>query len=333
MRITRALWARLTGKPLALCDIGDVDGVASAALFKRRYPHGVVVLMGPNDVRKWWVRALRWDFVADLPCPGKARVRADHHITNKPCAEEEYYDPNAPAAAVLAAKALGLEGDPVARELVEAAVQTDTANVSDRRVMLLDLAVRYASEEEKYTVVNMLAEKGLAALDTEPLKMLAERGLARHGLVLKIADALPRTDVLTIYVPTRLGISYRMLAIELQKRGTQFVNVLAKRGWRGFRLYCGANRDSGYNCAELAAKFGGGGHKFAAGAHIKAPLFKPDAPIWNLVNITRPKALYVITKCDTSICVQEWAPSRSHERREILRIEDVRAAEGRSHIA
>lgn len=298
MKILRALLAKASGRPVALCDVGDVDGLASAALFKRRYPHGVVVLMAPSDVKKWWVKSLTWDFVADLPCPGRAWVRADHHVTNKPCAEADYYDPGAPAAALLAARALGLDGDAVARELVEAAVQTDTANITDQRVKLLDLAVRYSSEEEKYAVVDLLARRGLAAVEEEALRRLAERGLERDGLTRKIAEALPGDEALFIYSPRRLGISYRALTIELEKRGARFVNILVRRGWRTYRLYCGAHRDSRYNCAELAARLGGGGHKYAAGALIKAPIYDLTRPIYTLAGLVKPEVVYVLGRCE-----------------------------------
>ncbi|AAL64620.1 hypothetical protein [Pyrobaculum aerophilum] len=294
----RALLAKLRGRPIALCDVGDVDGLASAALFKKRHPEGVVILVGPSDVKKWWVRAFTWDFVADLPCPGKAKVRADHHVTNKPCAEAEYYDPNAPAAAVLAAKALGLENDAVAKELVEAAVQTDTANITDQRVRLLDLAVRYAGRGEKYAIVDLLAVRGLAALEEGPLKKLAERGIERHNFLLKIAELLPLEESLFIYSPVRLGISYRMLTIELEKRGVQFVNILVRRGYRTYRLYCGAHKEGRYNCAEIASKMGGGGHKFAAGAVIKAPIYNVTKPIYALAELLKPNVVYVLGKCD-----------------------------------
>ncbi|MCU7787364.1 Fis family transcriptional regulator [Pyrobaculum sp. 3827-6] len=298
MKVLRALLAKAARRPLALCDVGDVDGLASAALFKRRYPEGVVVLMAPSEVKKWWVKALTWDFVADLPCPGRAKVRADHHLTNKPCAEVEYYDPGAPAAALLAARALGLDGDAVARELVEAAVQTDTANVTDRRVRLLDLAVRYSGEAEKYAVVDILAKRGLAAVEEEPLKSMAERGLERDGLMRRLAEALPGEEKLFIYSPRRLGISYRALTIELEKKGARFVNILVKRGWRTYRLYCGAHRDSGYNCAELAARLGGGGHKYAAGAVIKAPIYDLTRPIYTLAELVKPEVVYVLGRCE-----------------------------------
>jgi hypothetical protein len=76
MRLLDALHAKAAGRPLALCDANDVDGIASAALFLRRHPDGIVVLAYPTDVQRGrWVRWLPWSFVADLPCPGKADLR------------------------------------------------------------------------------------------------------------------------------------------------------------------------------------------------------------------------------------------------------------------
>lgn len=290
--------AKLTGRPLALCDVGDVDGIASAALFKRANPRGAVVLAGPADVKKWWIRLTRWDFVADLPCPGRVRVRADHHKTNKPCAEVEFYDPEAPASALLAAKALGLENDEVAKQLVDAAIQTDTANVTDPRVRLLDLAIRYADRREKLAAVEKLAKAGLAALEEEPLKSLAQRGLERNRQIQEIATKLPAEETLFIYSPIRLGISYRLLTIELEKKGVKFVNILVKRGWRVYRLYCGAHRDSPYDCTEVATRMGGGGHKYAAGAHIKAPIYDRHRPLRQLIQLLKPNVVYVLGSCN-----------------------------------
>jgi Exopolyphosphatase-related proteins len=299
MPLLEVLAAKLAGKPIALCDASDVDGIASAALFKRAHPNGHVELMGPSDVKKkWWVKLIEWDFVADLPCPGKAKIRADHHKTNKPCAQTEFYDPEAPASAVLAAKALGLEDDDVARQLVEAAVQTDTANVTDPKIRLLDLAVRYASDSERIVAVEKLALKGLAALDEEPLRSMAERGVERDRLVAQIANSIPTEERLFIYSPTKLGISYRVLAIELEKKGARFVNILVRRGWRTYRLYCGAHRDGPYDCTEVATRLGGGGHKYAAGALFKAPLLNPLKPLFDLAQQLKPSVVYVLGSCN-----------------------------------
>jgi hypothetical protein len=290
--------AKLAKRPVALCDAGDVDGIASAALFKRRHPNGYVELAGPTDVRRWWVKLVWWDFVADLPCPGRAKTRADHHKTNKTCAEAEFYDPEAPASAVLAARALGLEGDEVAGQLVEAAVQTDMANVTDPKIKLLDLAVRYAGKRQKLVAVEKLAQKGLAAVDEEPLRSMAERGLEKDRLVAQIASSIPAEETLFIYSPTQLGISYRLLAIELERKGAKFVNILVRRGWRTYRLYCGAHWDGLHDCAEVAARMGGGGHKYAAGALIKAPLLDLEKPLRDLLAALKPPAVYVLGDCN-----------------------------------
>lgn len=294
-----AVMAKILRRPLALCDANDVDGIASAALFLRRYPRGVVVLSYPSQVqRKRWYKLFKWDFVADLPCPGKAVVRADHHKTNRPCADKEFYDPEAPASGVLALKALGLEGDPVAQELAEAARQTDTADIRDDAVRDLDLAVRYAEYDEKLYIAKALSRAGLKALSDPKIAELVARGRERATLVFKIADVVPKERELAIYSPVKLPISYRSLATELQRKGVVYVNIFVRLGDRAYRLYCGADRASEYDCTKVATALGGGGHKYAAGAEVKAPLFDKEKPLRQFLEIVKPKVLYVLGKCD-----------------------------------
>jgi len=114
-RLLQALKAKILGKKLALSHEEDADGIVSAALFLRKYPEAILVLGRPQEIKRDklnWINLFTWDFVADLPCPKKAKIRVDHHKTNTPCAEIEYYDPEAPCAAILALKALKLENDP-----------------------------------------------------------------------------------------------------------------------------------------------------------------------------------------------------------------------------
>ncbi len=284
-RVFAILYARLFGRPLALCDIGDVDGIVSAALFLRRYPNGVVVFAAPNEVlRSWLIRSTRWTFVADLPCPGRAYVRADHHKTNTPCAEVEFYDPEAPCAALMAMKALGLENDDVARALVKIAIETDTANIVSEEAEKLDLAVRFARYHEKLYIARKLAHEGLLALNDMKIREIIERGLKAKDLMLQIANMIPIREILVIYSPKRLDISYRQLTIELQKRGAKMINILVRLGFNKYRYYCGADRDSPYDCTAIATKLGGGGHKYAAGALVKSAIFKPKEGITRFLN-------------------------------------------------
>ncbi|WP_252901292.1 Fis family transcriptional regulator [Vulcanisaeta sp. JCM 14467] len=281
-RFLTALWAKLINRPLALCDSGDVDGITSAALFLRKYPNGVVVLAAPSEVNKsWWIRWFFWTFVADLPCPGKVLMRADHHRTNKPCAKVEFYDPEAPCSALMAMKALNLENDSVANSLVKVAIETDTASISSEEAEKLDLAVRFASYPEKIFIARSLAVNGLQALSNQRIGKLIERGYRAKKLMLEIANRIPIKDIINIYSPIDLGISYRQLTIELQHRGAKMVNILLRLNRRTFRYYCGADKDSPYDCTRVATRLGGGGHKYASGAQYKSPFF-------NRVRVLRP---------------------------------------------
>lgn len=267
-QIARAL---IEKRPLALSDAGDVDGVVSATLFKISKPSAEIVLAHPTDVaRSPILRRVYWDFVADLPCPGKAKLRADHHVTNTPCADEEYYDPSAPASALLAYKALSLEGNATATRLVELAVETDTANIKSREALLLDSAVKGAGYRGKLYLVRLLAEKGLDALNDEKVK----EWIARHEEVRlrteSLAEKIPVEEVTVVAFRKRLKLSYRYLTILLERRGAKFTLVLVPRGLFKYRVYAGAQPESSYDASTVAFRLGGGGHKFAAGALFRA---------------------------------------------------------------
>ncbi len=284
------LLAKASGRPLALCDVGDFDGVGSAAVFLRARPDGAVVLAAPSEVKKRWVRLVTWDFVADLPCPGKAKVRADHHRTNSPCAEREYYDAEAPCAAILAVRAMGLEGDPIAESIAAIAVETDTANIRTEEARLLDAAVRAASYGEKLYIANILAREGLNALKDDKLMGLAQRGLKISEVVMDVASKVDVSEAVVLYSPRRLPIPYRQLAIELERRGAALVLILVKRGYRTYRLYCGARRETNYDCTKVAVALGGGGHKYAAGAQYKSPFYRPGEGLDRFLSVARAAA-------------------------------------------
>jgi len=280
----RILISKILKKPVALCDIGDVDGIASAAIFLRKYPNATIILRAPAQVSKSRIlRLFTWDFIADLPCPPGSRVkmRADHHRTNQPCAEVECYDPDAPCSAILTAKLLGLENDEHVKKIVSIAIETDTANITSREAKMLDLAVRYSGYRTKLKIIKMLAwrESIDDIFNDYEISEAIRRGLEAEALIDTIVKQLPSREVLTIYFPKskNFKISYRQLSIKIQKeKGVKFINILVRKGFRTFRLYCGADKESIYDCTPIAKRLGGGGHKFAAGAQYKVSIFKPS---------------------------------------------------------
>lgn len=266
-----AMRAKLGKRPLGLADAGDPDGVVSAALFKRRYPNAYVVLAHPSTVqRSRLLRAVEWDFVADLPCPGRVRVYADHHETNRPCGEVNFHDPRAPAAAVLALRALGLEGDPVARRLAELAVETDTASIVSREAEALEAAVKGANHFERLKLVEELAEKGLEALSGEVAERGARRFSVKRARTEELASRLEVEPVMFILFKGDAGLSYRYLTILLERRGAQLVAVVVPWSPFTYRVYLGAQRGSTYDVSVIAKSLGGGGHSYAAGALVRA---------------------------------------------------------------
>ncbi len=287
-RVLRILYAKFLRKPLALCDVGDADGMVSAALFLRKYPNGVVIFAAPREVHtSWWIKRTFWTFVADLPCPGKVLVRVDHHKTNKPCAKYEFYDPDAPCAALLAQKALDLEDDEVTNRLVKLAVETDTANIKTKEARELDLIVRYSSPRHREKIAKKLALEGIDALQDRKFREWLSIGERALSIINELVTKLPKSEFLTIYVPKKLNISYRQLSIELQKKGVKMVNILVKLGLRTYRLYCGADRESIYDCTRITSELGGGGHKYAAGAQFKVHVLKRDEGLKRLINVLK----------------------------------------------
>ncbi len=290
----RVIGAKLARRPVALCDVGDPDGVISCALFLRKYRNAVIILRAPAQVvRSRWLKMFTWDFVADLPCPpgGKVKMRADHHKTNPPCAEKECYDPSAPCAAVLAAKLLELENDEHVKKIVSIAIESDTANITTEEAKLIDLAVRYSGYRTKLRLVKLLAELDVReVLKDEKIARAVERGLEAERVMESIVSTLPNREIITLYFPKarEFKISYRQLNIKIQKeKNAKFINILTRRGFRTYRLYCGADKEGPYDCTQIVTKLGGGGHKFAAGAQYKAPLFRPGKGLEVFINVLK----------------------------------------------
>ena len=266
-RVASVALAILSKRPLGLCDANDLDGIVCAALFKMKYPRGVVVLASPAEVSKsLLIRRVAWTYVADLPCPGRAYIRADHHATNPPCAVHEFYDPHAPAAASLAIRALGLEGDARAEKLVKLAVEADTARIESREALMLSDAVKGSSYRGKLRLIELLASRRLEdVLSDEEVRRSIERYSEVRARTEELAKRLPVEDELIVFFKKDQGLSYRYLCILMERRGVKLTAMLVPRGLRRVRAYLGSSTPD-YDVSIIARRLGGGGHAYAAGA-------------------------------------------------------------------
>ncbi|MCS7104706.1 MAG: DHHA1 domain-containing protein [Thermofilaceae archaeon] len=270
-RFFSIVYALITKRPLALCDIGDLDGITCAALFKTKFPKGVVVLAAPSDIKNSrLIRHTTWTFVGDLPCPGKVLIRADHHATNSPCAVHEFYDPSAGAAALLAQRALGLEGDERATRLVKLAVETDTAKIESDEALSLDAAVKGLGYRGKLHLIDLLSVRPLEEVLEDPRVL---KGIKSHEMVRRstedLASRLPVNETFVAIFKRRMRVSYRYLCILMERKGAKVTAIVVPRGIWVVRLYLGSSTPS-YDVSKIAEKLGGGGHAYAAGATVRA---------------------------------------------------------------
>jgi len=206
--------------------------------------------------------------VADLPCPFRARLHVDHHRTGRPCAKREFFNPEAPSAASLAIKALELEGDEVAVKLVELANECDTASIRSQEAWDLNDAVKGASLDDRLKLAYMLAREGLDALRDDEVRGWIEVNRRRRLRAQALVDKVSIED----YVFVKLSevderFPVRTFMISLEERGAKLTCVITPRG-RRFKIHLGSRHDSEIDCAEIASRLGGGGHRYAAGATV-----------------------------------------------------------------
>lgn len=308
VRLASIVRAKLFKRPIALCDIGDLDGITCATLFKMKHPDGEVVLAAPYEVRRsWLLKAVTWDFVADLPCPGKALVRADHHASNPPCAVQEFYDPFAPAAAVLALKALGLDERASAVKLVQLAVETDTAKITSPEALALNDAVKGSKYRGKLRLIDLLASEPLEeVLSDERVRESIERYRSVREATEKLAAELPLLELFVAVFKGNQRLSYRYLCILMESRGARLTAVIVPKGF-SLRIYLGSATKE-LDVSKLALKLGGGGHPYAAGATIKA--FRKSKAISKVLSelrsFTGRESLDVVLVSNGKIELQRW---------------------------
>jgi len=270
-RLLKVVEAKLAGAKVGLSHGGDADGVVCAALFLRRHPGGVVVFADPWEIRPTWTCWFNWpswDFVADLPCPLRAKLHVDHHKTGRPCAKRELYDVEAPSAASLAIEALGLQGDGAAARLVKLANECDTASIKSREAWDLNDAVKGSSPEDRVVLARLLAAEGVEGLNHPAVRQWIDVNRARRQRALELADKVEVKDY--VFVKLRVDserFPVRTFMLTLEERGAKLTCVVTPRRDK-FKIHLGSRHDSGIDCAELAMKLGGGGHRYAAGATV-----------------------------------------------------------------
>jgi phosphoesterase RecJ-like protein len=203
--------------------------------------------------------------------PGK-KVVLDHHQSEDDLGAEQFKDPTAEATGRLvveAAEVLGVKLTPQIATPLFAAVATDTG------------WFRFASASANtYRCAAKLIEAGAdpaaiynALYEQDTLGRMKLRGLILSRIATDLGGRLAHTYVLkedfakTGSLPSDTEDAINMaLAIG----GTQFAVIFVEQSSGGFKISFRSR--SNVDCSKLAEKYGGGGHKAAAGALVKGTL-------------------------------------------------------------
>jgi bifunctional oligoribonuclease and PAP phosphatase NrnA len=221
------------------------------------------------DTSAWAQLGPMSDFIRSFP--GK-KVVIDHHVSEDDIGAEPFKDVTAEATGRLvveAAEALGVKLTPEMATPLFAAVATDTG------------WFRFASASAgTYRIAEKLIDAGAdpaaifnALYEQDTLGRMRLRGAILSHIETELNGRLAYTYVLkedfakTNALPSDTeDVINSLLAIG----GTQVAVIFVEQQTGGFKISFRSR--SNVDCSKLAEKWGGGGHKAAAGAFVQGPL-------------------------------------------------------------
>jgi len=200
------------------------------------------------------------------------RVVVDHHVSEDDLAAEPFKDVTAAATGCLVAQAaehLGVELTPEIARPLFAAIATDTGwyrfNSTDGETMRIAARLIDAGASP--------ADIYASLYEQDTLGRVKLRGLILSRVTAELEGRLVHTYVsrddfaATGAVPTD---TEDVVNMALAVAGSQAAIIFVEQKNGGFKISFRSRCD--LDCSELAAQFGGGGHKAAAGAFIEGEL-------------------------------------------------------------
>lgn len=221
------------------------------------------------DLSSWGQLGDMAPFVRDFP--GK-RLVIDHHVSQDDLGATYLKDTTAEACGTLILKAAHAVGSPVSPTMATAlitAIAMDTGwfrHPSTKPQTLKDAAELVESGAAIDDIYKLLFERNtlgrlkmmgetLASLQTDLDGRIAYAIVTREDFE-RTGAIPPDTEDLVDFTVSLRGVEVGLLFIE-QKRGGIKLSVRARNA---------------FDCSKLAGKFGGGGHRAAAGATLPDPL-------------------------------------------------------------
>lgn len=198
-----------------------------------------------------------------------AKAVLDHHVSEDDLGAEVFKRSTAEATGVLvveAADALGVELDPEIARPLFAAVATDTGWFRFRSVR----AETFECAARLMRAGAVPAEIYNALYEQETAGRMRLRGRVQSRIEVELDGRLAHTWIVASdYAETGAlpSDTEDLVNAALQIRGTQFALILVEQKTGGFKISFRSR--CSVDCNAVAAKFGGGGHKAAAGAFVE----------------------------------------------------------------
>jgi phosphoesterase RecJ-like protein len=238
------------------------SGVTAADLADRE----VAIIL---DLSAWNQLGDMAEFIRHFP--GK-RVVIDHHVSGDDMGAIVFKDPTAEATGMLVMRAIPAVGGTITAEVARGlltAIAMDTGwfrHSNTRAGTLRAIAELIDAGAEIDTIYRQLFERNtlgrlkligetLNHMRTDSGGRVAYATISREDLV-RTGAIPPDSEDLVDFTVSLRGVEVGMLFIE-QLRGGAKVSFRARNG---------------LDCARLAAQFGGGGHREAAGATLPGPM-------------------------------------------------------------
>jgi len=196
----------------------------------------------------------------------------DHHVTSHSLGDVELIEPKAAATALIVLDLLKFAGWPITKEIAQAlfaAIATDTGwfqfGNTDNAVFrscaeLVDTGVNPAQIYHSLCQNSSLQRLKLMAAMLNTLELHLDGRFATQQLLQRDFEQAGAADKDT-----------ENLIDECQRIRTVEAAALFAELKDG-RIRCSLRSKGAIDVCEVAAKFGGGGHKMAAGAHLPGPL-------------------------------------------------------------
>ncbi len=257
----------------------DLDGIFSASLVHLAFLGQVEMkFMAPDESK---VSDRSYDITLDLPPPaGGTLILIDHHDSNEELltrAKKYVFDPKAPSTAELVFESLVDEHDPRIEEAVRFTSKVDRGIMDEKTALFTSLVRRiFRTRREKLARLSLELLKnpprtGEDLMSTPTIS--SEWELSRKELepVMLWAEKLGRLNLKdTVLIMDVRGFpGYSTPYLLYKTKDSADVLITLTEGKNSYlRSSIRSKKDSLISAIEIAEKFGGGGHRNAAGMLI-----------------------------------------------------------------